>query len=336
MRIREYQRDGSDDDSSDLEADQQLFLIAARQFNLRIMIDLFISPAQSYYAMLQGYARDYCKGKMTWEQFLDFLPDWKTVESAAKSAPRISLIRAFQDSLLNWSIRWHLDADWCRDRAIAAMRLWLYSKGAKRYFCWDSFDFWNCVQERLKIIDQLCEDEQEFVRSLASDPKAFGIRVSRSKSERPDGDEFSKLLSEMPKPKSKLLPPNIFMKPLGEYLDIARLLLEDHPLLSSFSEAKRRKTIIRLLAGPARDYHAEWEHHFKSCGWKPSHQQPEHLKHLLWAVSHQVGGIECSQITAGPPLVEINTVSKAVARILKQLGFRNRQGRGRPSRKVIA
>lgn len=257
------------------------------------------------------------------------------MESEAKSAVPISLIRAFQDALLNWSIRWHLDADWCRNRAIAAMRLWACSKGAKRYFCWDSFDLWCCVQERLKIIDQLCKDEQEFVRSLANDLKAFGIRVSRSKSERPDGDEFFTRLSEMPKPKSKLLPSNIFMKPLAEYLDIARLLLEEDPLLSSFSEAKRRKTITRLLAGPARDYYAEWERHFKSSGWKPTHQQPEHLKHLLWAMN-QVGGIEYSQIAAGPPLVPINTVSKAVARILKRLGFRNRKGCGRPSRKAAS
>lgn len=336
MRIREYRRAGSDNDSSELETDQNLFLTSARQFDLRIMIDLLIGPAQHYYELLKHYALGHCNGKMTWEQFLDFLPDWNTVESEAKSTTPGSPIRAFRDSLLNWSIRWHLDANWCRDRAIAAMRLWAYSKGAKRYFCWDSFDLWNCVQERLKIIDQLCDDEQEFVRGLANDPGAFGIRVSRSKPKRQDEDEFFKRLSEMPKPKSKLLPTNIFMKPLTEYLDIARIHLEQHPLLSSTSEAKRRRTIAKLLAGPARDYHAEWEHHFKSREWKPTHQQPEHLKHLLWAVSHQVGGVEYSQIAVGPPLVPINTVSKAVSRILKRLGFRNRKGRGRPSRKATS
>src|SRR2546423_11063158 len=101
MRIREYRRAGSDNDPSELEADQRLFLISARQFDLQIMIDLFISSAQSYYALLQRYAHGDCKGKMTWEQFLNFLPDWNTVESKAKSAPTISLIRAFEDALLN-------------------------------------------------------------------------------------------------------------------------------------------------------------------------------------------------------------------------------------------
>jgi hypothetical protein len=138
----------------------------------------------------------------------------------------------------------------------------------------------------------------------------------------------------MPKPKSKLLPPNILMKPLSEYLDFARSQLERHPSLLCFSEKERRKRILHLLAGPARDYYAEWERHFKSSGWKLTPQQPEHLKHLLWAASHQVGGVEYDQIAEGPPVVPINTVSKAVSRILKQLGFRNRRGRGRPLRKI--
>jgi hypothetical protein len=336
MRIRAYQRAGSENDSSELETDRYLFLTTARQFDLRIMIDLLIGPAQHYRELLKRYALGHCNGKMMWEQFLDFLPDWNSVKSEVRNAVPGNPILAFRDALLNWSIRWHLDADWCRDRAIAAIRLWGWSKGAQRYFCWDSLDLWCCVQERLKITDQLCDDEQKLVRNLANDPGAFGIRVTRSKPKHRDEDEFFKRLSKMPKPKSKLLPPNIFMKPLAEYLNTARRHLEEHPSLSSFSEAKRQKTIAKLLAGPARDYHAEWERYFKSRGWKQTRQQPEHLKHLMWAVRHQVGGVEYNQIAADPPPVPIDTVSKVISGILKRLGLRNRKRRGRPPGQITS
>jgi hypothetical protein len=295
------------------------------------MIDLLIGPSRLYNNLVRHYALSYCNGKISWEQFQAFLPDWKSVESEAKSAPVGSPLLAFREALLEWSVRWHLDADWCRDRAIRAMRLWGYSKAAKQYFCWDSFDLWNCVQERLKIIDQLSKDEQEFVRSLVNNPGAFGHDDRLSEFMRRDNSIYSLIYPEVPRPKSKLLPVTVFpLQTLDSYLKIAREHLEEHPSLSSLTEAKRRDYINKLLAGPGRSYYKQVERYFGRQGWKQTRQQPEHVKYLLWTAYYQVLGIEPVHIAAGPPLAQTIKVSQAISGVLKRLGLRNRKSRGRP------
>lgn len=329
MKVGAYQQAGPNESS--LDADRRLFLIIAREFDLRIMIDLLINPAQCYQELVAHYALDECNGKMTWQQFLEFLPDWKTVESESKSATPGSLLSDFRQALFDWSVRWHLDADWCRDYAIGAMRLWGWSKAAQLYLCWDSFHLWVCIQARLKIIDQLSEDEQEFVRSVADDPTAFGINVSPKKSKRREGAVNP--FTSVPQPKSNLLPITFFpSQTFNDYLKMASRHLEEHQSLSNLSERKRRKTIKRLLEGPGRNYHKQVEQHFRKLGWKQARQEPEHLKHLIWAVRYQVLSVECSQIAAGPPQVPTSSVSQTISRLLKQLGLRNRKRRGRPSK----
>ncbi len=183
------------------------------------MIDLLISPYRLYSDLVRNYALGSYNGKMSWEQFQSFLPDWKSVEMEAKGAPAGSPLLPFKDALLDWSVKWHLDSDWCRDRAIHAMRLWGYSKAAKQYLCWDSFDLWNSVQERLRIIDQLSEDEQEFVRSLVNDPGAFGMDNKLSGAKRRDDSIYSLIYPKIPRPKSKLLPITVFpLHTLDSYL----------------------------------------------------------------------------------------------------------------------
>jgi hypothetical protein len=329
MRFGGYQRTGPDSDS--LESERQLFLSIARQCDQRIMIDLIIGPSRLYNDLVRNYTLSYCNGNMSWEQFQAFLPDWKTVELEAKSAPVGSPLLAFREALLEWSVKWHLDADWCRDRAIRAMRLWGYNKAAKRYLCWNSSDLWNCVQERLKIIDQLSEDEQEFLRSLVNDPGAFGPDDRLSGSKGRDNSIYSLIYPKVPRPKSKLLPMTVFpLQTLDSYLKMAREHLEEHPSLSSLTEAKRRDYINKLLDGPGRSYYKQVERYFGRQGWKQTRQQPEHVKYVIWAVYNQVLGIKPSQIAAGPPLIETKAVSQAISRVLKRIGLRNRKSPGRP------
>lgn len=329
MRGGGYQRDGPDNDS--LEGERQLFLFLVRRCDQRIMLDLLIGPYRLYNELVRHYALDSCDGKMTWEQFQAFLPDWKSVETESKSAPAESPLVAFRDALLDWSVRYHLDADWCRDRAIRAMRLWGYSKAAKRYLCWDSFDLWECVQERLRIIDQLSEDEQEFVRSLVNDPGAFGMDSKLSGSKHRDDSIYSLIYTKVPRPKSKLLPITVFpLQTLDSYLKMAREHLEDHTSLSSLTEAKRRDYINKLLDGPGRSYYKQVERYFGRQGWKQARNQPEHVKYLLWAAYYQVLGIKPGKIAAGPPLVEATAVSQSISRTLKRLDLRSRKDRGRP------
>jgi len=329
MRGGGYQRAGPDNDS--LEGERQLFLFIARRCDQRIMIDLLVGPYRLYNHLVRSYALDSCNGKMSWEQFQAFLPDWNTVETEAKSAPEESPLPSFRKLLLDWSVKYHLDADWCRDRAIRAMRLWGYSKAAKQYLCWDSFDLWESVQERLRIIDQLSEDEQEFVRSLINDPGAFGMDNKLSGAKHRDDSIYSLIYPKIPRPKSKLLPITVFpLQTLDSYLKMAREHLEEHPSLSSLTEAKRKDYINKLLAGPGRSYYKQVEHYFGRPGWKQARQQPEHVKHLLWAAYYQVSCVEPAQIAVGPPLTDATTVARFILKVLKRLGIPNRKGRGRP------
>lgn len=190
------------------------------------------------------------------------------------------------------------------------------------------------MQERLKIIDQLSLDEQEFVRSLQNDPRAFGINVTPSRAKGPDvsmsKEEFIKTFGETPKPRYKLLPINFLMPSLPEYLNSARRHLEQYPDLSNQPETKRRKTIEKLLAGAARRYHARCERYFERRRWRQARQQPRYTNHIIWAARYQVCEVECDQIAADEPLISPSSITQTISRVLKRLGLRNRKDQGRP------
>jgi len=329
MVARRYKREQGDDGS--IESDRRLFLIIARQWDLRIMVDLLIGPAQLYARLLAQYAQRQSNGKLTWEQFFAFLPDWKAVDLEAQSASAESVVRTFRRSLLDWGARWHLDADWCRDRAISTIRLWGHSKPAQLYLCWDGLDLWSLVKERLKIIDKLDPDEREFVRALEANPSAFSMRVDPPavRKEPPTREALFPFESDprAPKPPANLPRPLFPIESRDHYIDRVRETLQRD---SSFvSRTAQRRLINKTLRGPVARFLDQFERYSRRRGWKRERSKQEHPKHLMWTALHQILGIEHCRIAAGSPTVSIDTVSQTISRTLKRIGLRNRKGRGR-------
>lgn len=333
MRVGAYQRDGSDNDS--LESDRGLFLVAARSLDLRIMIDLMFGPFRLYVELLSQCALDNSSGRLTWEQFLAFLPDWKAIESEAKTAEAGSTLLAFRKALFDWSVRWHLNADWCRDRAIGAMRLWGSSERARLYLCWDPLDFWGRIQERLKIYDQLCDDERDNLRSWESDPalrsdlRPAAAKIARNAARSIDRKVTAPDLfdASFPRPPENL-PRFLSILDRKSYLEAVRKFRENE--LAHLSGAAKRR-IINARLRSAKRYLDQVDRWFKARGWKPRRRQPEHVTQFHWAALYQILGVERRHIAASAPMVQIETVSQAISKVLSHLGLPSRRRR-RPAR----
>ena len=60
-------------------------------------------------------------------------PDWHT-------AKNLTCFQALRNALLEWSTRWNLDADWCRDHALRVLRKWLFNENLRWTFLYANTD----------------------------------------------------------------------------------------------------------------------------------------------------------------------------------------------------
>ncbi|MEW6212151.1 MAG: hypothetical protein AB1631_27595, partial [Acidobacteriota bacterium] len=69
---------------------------------------------------LRGDDRATAAAEYFWRES-EFLSYWYNIEAANESHSELCLIR---EAVRQWSIRWHLDADWYRDRALKQLLYW--------------------------------------------------------------------------------------------------------------------------------------------------------------------------------------------------------------------
>jgi hypothetical protein len=276
-----------------------------------VLFDLLLGAYRKYGQLLNAYPH-------TTEEFKVFFPDWKSIRNDERAI-------GLRQSLMQWSQRWNLDEDWCRDAAIKAIRLWLYSKDACLCLCWTPL-------QTIQFLENIGEKDRnpKCVDSIIS---YYQFIENRDKNEGFDDDIFL----TNPPPDYPEKPPGFrhrlfSLESIKDYLNSYEKALEGNALLSALPSVLKSQAITFLVMSLGKKYCNEVDRFYKARGWEKVRKKPERNKHANWAVLYQVKELEYSAIAAAYGATE-QTVAQETGQFLKEIGLKNRRRRGAPSKK---
>lgn len=241
------------------EFTQTRFLITAEKIHPQILIEARDGPyplfRDLFNTILPDDLDEFCANLNT---------GWRFLESIAEA-------KAFLDSLLQWARRWNLEADWCIERTIMAMRRYYSIKDTISDFSW-FYPLYTVLpgEDGKKPYKDKIDNIFDYPILDISGAYDFGL--------------FSP-----PPPPGGLLPWNPYLYPLKEgYLPRtewdARQRLENDPLLS-IVEKSHQEAYIRQFKQKVAEYAEKVTAYAKSqASLKLVRSKPKLKTHLEWTV----------------------------------------------------
>ena len=110
---------------------QTHFLITISQVYPRVLVDL-LDIFDGYWDFACSYLEKNnvpCPPKFTLANIVELSPSWELIKVVEEATP-------IRIKLLNWAQQYNLNADWCLDRAVKTLQLWVINEEVMRLLGW--------------------------------------------------------------------------------------------------------------------------------------------------------------------------------------------------------
>ena len=281
-------------------------------------------------------------GQITSDQLKDAFPNWNSLVTSEKTG-------SLRTKINDWSVRWNLDADWCREHALDVLCEWVADQGLKWAFISPGMQLqlerrgwqratsariwqvqWSRVLDGLSVLNANLNPFQFRWRASTFDAPSWNyLKENQADWRLRTKLKFCAWLSEkeLERIEPLVAEASSELKPS----ELEREMAWRYGALTKFDSAL--KTYLRRMR--SRRKAAKSRHKLVEVDHKPKLQE-----HIEWAISYQVGGQSLSQIASsirsGEGGLQASTVLRAVEDVLSLLGIPKRsdakQGRKKGSK----